>query len=126
MKYCRSCRHLTAGRPMFCPSCGRSYDTRVCPKGHANNRAARACGACGARDLSQPHPGRALVWARARIPMGIALWLLTVVYAEGFAARLLSGGAELLPAMLPGVALGLLWTGFVGLGAKSAGNYSRR
>lgn len=122
MKYCRTCRHLTAGHPTFCPSCGSSYDIRVCPKGHANTRTARVCGACGARDLSQPHLGRALVWARVRIPMGIVLWLLTVVYAEGFAAKLLSGGVELLPAMLPGVALGLLWGGFVGFGPRAAGN----
>lgn len=126
MKYCRSCRHLSAGSPIFCPACGRSYNARVCPRGHLNARAARVCGICGARDLSEPHRSRPMHWARFRIAILVVLWLSTVVYAEAFTAQLLLSNPDLLPAMLPGLALALLWSGLVGLSPGTVAKPVRR
>ena len=56
MRYCTHCRHVTAGQPLFCIFCGRTYDVRLCPRLHVNPRRAEVCAQCGSRDLSQPHP----------------------------------------------------------------------
>ena len=62
MKYCYGCGHTTAGEPLFCNSCGRSYDVKLCPKLHLNPRLAEACSQCGSRDLSTPQPRVPLRW----------------------------------------------------------------
>jgi len=58
MKYCFNCNRITPGQPLFCNSCGRSYDVKLCPRRHANPRTAEACSQCGSRDLSTPQPRR--------------------------------------------------------------------
>ena len=58
MKYCFNCNRITPGEPLFCNSCGRSYDVKLCPRRHANPRTAEACSQCGSRDLSTPQPRR--------------------------------------------------------------------
>jgi len=58
MKYCFACGNITAGQPLFCNSCGRSYDVKLCPRRHVNPRSAEACSQCGSRDLSTPQPRR--------------------------------------------------------------------
>jgi hypothetical protein len=58
MRYCFNCNHMTPGEPLFCNSCGRSYDVKLCPRRHANPRTAEACSQCGSRDLSTPQPRR--------------------------------------------------------------------
>ena len=62
MKYCYQCGRITPGEPIYCNSCGRSYDVKRCPRGHANPRSAEACSICGSRDLSTPQP---------RVPLGV-------------------------------------------------------
>ena len=56
MKYCHFCHRLTAGTPLFCEYCGRSYSVKLCPKLHINPRAALVCGQCGSKELSTPAP----------------------------------------------------------------------
>src|SRR5579863_9359147 len=56
MKYCFNCSRMTPGEPLFCNSCGRSYDVKLCPRHHMNPRTAEACSQCGSRDLSTPQP----------------------------------------------------------------------
>ena len=62
MKYCYACGHETGGEPLFCNSCGRSYDVKLCPKLHSNPRTAEACSQCGSRELSVPQPRVLLLW----------------------------------------------------------------
>src|SRR5712691_11570899 len=62
MKYCYACGHRTGGEPLFCNSCGRSYDVKLCPKLHVNPRTAEACSQCGIRDLSIPQPRIPVLW----------------------------------------------------------------
>ena len=62
MKYCYECGCTTAGEPLFCNFCGRSYDVKLCPKLHVNPRLAEACSQCGSRDLSTPQPKVPVRW----------------------------------------------------------------
>lgn len=62
MKYCFNCGHITPGEPLFCESCGRSYNVKLCPRRHPNPRTAEVCSQCGSRDLSLPQP-RVPWWA---------------------------------------------------------------
>jgi hypothetical protein len=64
MKFCYQCGRMTAGEPLYCNSCGRSYDVKLCPRHHANPRSAEVCSLCGSRELSTPQP---------RIPVGLKL-----------------------------------------------------
>lgn len=72
MKYCYQCGHVTTGEPLYCNTCGRSYNVKLCPRGHVNPRSAEVCSACGTRDLSTPQP---------RVPLGVRLmaFLLSLV-----------------------------------------------
>lgn len=64
MKYCYQCGKMTAGEPLYCGTCGRTYDVRLCPRAHVNPRGAEVCSKCGSRELSTPQP---------RIPVGLKL-----------------------------------------------------
>jgi hypothetical protein len=64
MKYCYQCGKMTAGDPLYCGTCGRTYDVRLCPRAHVNPRGAEVCSKCGSRELSTPQP---------RIPMSLRL-----------------------------------------------------
>jgi hypothetical protein len=56
MRRCTSCFRFHPGTPMFCNHCGRSFDVRICPRGHRNPRAVEFCSECGSADLSTPAP----------------------------------------------------------------------
>src|SRR6202171_6075055 len=85
MRYCTNCHRITTGQPLFCNHCGRSYDVKLCPRLHANPRAAELCSQCGSRDLSTPHSQARLwrrsIWHLLRYLPGIVLLLLTVIFA---------------------------------------------
>jgi ribosomal protein L40E len=69
MKYCYQCGKMTAGEPLYCGTCGRTYDVKLCPRSHANPRGAEVCSKCGSRELSTPQP---------KIPMSLRLLALLV------------------------------------------------
>src|SRR3989442_10932392 len=54
MRYCTSCRRVSAGVPPFCTRCGRTFGVRLCPRLHVNSRRAEVCAQCGSRDLTEP------------------------------------------------------------------------
>lgn len=80
MKFCYACGKLSAGEPLFCTKCGRSYDVRLCPRLHRNSRWAKACSQCGSHELSQPQPHVSLWWKALEllIRAGGGLFLLYV------------------------------------------------
>ena len=82
MKYCYACGYATGGEPLFCNSCGRSYDVKLCPRLHVNPRLAEACSQCGSRDLSIPQPKVPLAWRILAFLMqaiaGLLLLLLSI------------------------------------------------
>jgi hypothetical protein len=69
MKYCYQCGKMTAGEALYCGTCGRTYDVRLCPRAHVNPRGAEVCSKCGSRELSTPQP---------KIPMSLRLLALMV------------------------------------------------
>jgi hypothetical protein len=82
MKYCYQCGHMTAGEALFCNSCGRSYDVKLCPRLHVNPRSAECCSQCGSRELSTPQPKipmyLRLVALLARLGLGLLLFYATL------------------------------------------------
>ena len=80
MKYCFQCGRMTAGEPLFCGTCGRTYDVKLCPRLHVNPRGAEVCSKCGSRELSTPQPKIPMSWQLLAIVarLGIGLVLLYV------------------------------------------------
>jgi RNA polymerase subunit RPABC4/transcription elongation factor Spt4 len=109
MKYCYQCGRITAGEPLYCDSCGRSYDVKLCPRHHANSRSAEVCSQCGSRELSTPQP-RVPVWWKvleflAKVVFGVLLVCLTLA---GFLAFLKT--PQFQNALIVfGILIGLLW-----------------
>jgi RNA polymerase subunit RPABC4/transcription elongation factor Spt4 len=72
MRYCYNCNRITQGQPLFCNSCGRSYNVKLCSRLHPNPRNAQVCSQCGGRDLSTPAP-KAPLW------ISLAVFFLSLV-----------------------------------------------
>jgi hypothetical protein len=100
---------MTAGEPLFCAKCGRTYDVKLCPRLHPNPRSAEVCSKCGSRELSTPQP---------RIPM--SLRLLAIIVRLGLGLVLFYASLCLIVALLRkpevqnalvafGTLLGCLW-----------------
>src|SRR5689334_14789249 len=113
MRYCLNCHRITAGEPLFCNYCGRSYDVRLCPSRHVNPRTAEVCSECGSRDFSTPAP-RTPIWLipllwLVRVVPGVILLLLSISLLFGVIQALISNQQLLFQLMLVGLLLGFLW-----------------
>jgi len=113
MRYCNNCHRLTPGEPLFCNSCGRSYDLKLCPHRHPNPRSAQVCSECGSRELSTPHP-HVPIWLAVLIRLlsalpGLLLLGVTVLFAIGLVNALTSNPQLLFQFMLVGLMLCFLW-----------------
>jgi len=117
MKYCYHCGRITPGEPLFCNSCGRTYDVKLCPGRHPNVRSAEVCSQCGSTDLSTPQP-KVPLWTRCfgflmKIVLGILLAYLALVFlvllAKGVLASPEAENAVLSLGILAGL-LYWLWT----------------
>ena len=56
MKRCNFCFRYAPGEPTYCTTCGRTYDVRICSRGHVNGRGGQFCAECGSEELSTPAP----------------------------------------------------------------------
>src|SRR3954469_14225189 len=87
MKRCTSCFRFHPGTPTFCSYCGRSFDVRICSRGHRNPRGVQFCAECGSADLSTPAPPASFLHHLSGFVLylfsgvTIALSLITVVLA---------------------------------------------
>ena len=119
MRYCNNCNRFTAGRPLFCPQCGASYNVKLCPRSHQNPRSADVCSECGSRDLSTPHRklplAVRLLFLPFRIGFGWLLLFLLLIWSFFYVEKLLANPDGLLPLMLVGLGLGLLLYGYISL-----------
>src|SRR5580704_16704542 len=108
MKYCYQCGRVTAGKPLYCNSCGRSYNVKLCPRSHVNPRSAEVCAQCGSRDLSTPQPHvPVLIQARAFLLSlfpGLLLVLVSVLVAFLLVRELFANPRWLAALVLLGVA----------------------
>jgi uncharacterized membrane protein YvbJ len=113
MRYCHNCHKTTTGEPLFCHSCGSTYDAKLCPARHINPRWADVCSQCGSRDLSTPAP-RVPFWLApllllASLLPGVVLVLLLVMVIVAIVNQVLTNQqiqAQLLVIVL---ILALLW-----------------
>jgi RNA polymerase subunit RPABC4/transcription elongation factor Spt4 len=115
-RYCYNCKHITVGDPLFCESCGRSFDLKLCPRLHPNPRRAEVCSRCGSRELSLPQPKVAFGWrvleGLLRMFLGAFLILATVLLLFEFIAGILetpSGQVGLFVIALLIAVLAWLW-----------------
>ncbi len=112
MRYCYNCGHLTAGRPLYCNFCGRSYNVKLCPRRHPNPRSAEVCSQCGSRDLSTPQPRvPPRIWFLAflvsLIP-GSLLVIISLLLTVALISRILANPPWLVPFLFLGMAWALL------------------
>ncbi len=92
---------------------------KLCPRLHVNPRSAEACARCGSHDLSIPQRhvswlSKVLFWVLSIVP-GLILLVLSAVYVVYYLYKLLSNPFDMLPTMLLGLALGLLWLAWIRL-----------
>ena len=113
MRYCNQCNRMTPGEPLFCNSCGRSYDVKLCPHRHPNPRTAQVCSECGSRELSTPHPHVPL-WLSASVRLlvalpGLALVVVSILFIFGVVNALLRDQRLMFQAVLAGGMLAFAW-----------------
>ncbi len=113
MRYCNFCHRVTAGEPLFCNFCGRSYDWKLCPSRHPNPRNAEICSQCGSRDLSTPQP-RVSFWLGPLLVLlsalpGIALFGITVLLLIALVEVLITNQQLLFEVMWMGLMIAILW-----------------
>lgn len=113
MKYCYQCNRITAGKPLFCNFCGRSYNVKLCPRRHVNPRVAVACRECGSRELSTPQP-RVPLWVPVlefllRLTPGVLLGILSLLAIAAFLQGLVQNPDALFSLVFLVLALGVLW-----------------
>jgi RNA polymerase subunit RPABC4/transcription elongation factor Spt4 len=108
MKHCYHCGRITAGDPLFCNTCGRSFDKKLCPRHHPNPRSAEICSRCGSRELSTPQPKVSLGWKFLEWLTRMSLGGVLVIVAIFFAYEVLNAllGSEVVQSGL--VLLGML------------------
>lgn len=124
MRFCYNCSRLTPSTaegqpPLFCGHCGRTYDTKYCPRLHPNFRSATVCSQCGSKELSTPQPKvpfwlGPLLWLLTLFP-GAVLWAGTVVFAVWYGYMLIRHQELLLETMLVGLLVALLWAAYLQL-----------
>ena len=75
MRRCTSCFRFHPGTPTFCSNCGRSFDVRICSRGHRNPRGVQFCAECGSADLSTPAPPASFLYRLS----GLVLYIFSGV-----------------------------------------------
>jgi RNA polymerase subunit RPABC4/transcription elongation factor Spt4 len=113
MRYCYNCQKITPGEPRYCNFCGRSYNVKLCPRGHANSRNADICSECGSRDLSTPQP-RTPLWAPVveyllKLVPGLFLALVSVVTIAAAIEAVRENPALQFALLKLLIVLGVLW-----------------
>jgi hypothetical protein len=85
MKRCNNCFRYALGDPPYCTYCGRTYDKRICSKGHVLGRNAQFCPTCGSNDMSEPAPPETLLaWAsRWTLQIAVGSFIGLVLFALG-------------------------------------------
>jgi hypothetical protein len=109
MKYCYQCGKMTAGDPLYCGTCGRTYDVKLCPRQHVNPRGAQVCSRCGSRELSTPQPKIPMSWRLLALLVRLGLGLV-LFYASLSLVIALVRTPEVQRALVAlGVLLAVLW-----------------
>ncbi|MBI1934792.1 zinc ribbon domain-containing protein [Candidatus Peregrinibacteria bacterium] len=89
MKRCTYCFRYSLSTSPYCNHCGRSFNVRLCSRGHINRRDALFCAECGSGDLSTPAPPASFLFH-------LSQWTLRLVIGFAIAVALFSLVAGLL------------------------------
>ena len=109
MKYCYECGRVTAGEPLYCNFCGRSYDVKLCPGKHVNPRAAEVCSQCASRELSTPQPRVSLWWRLLEFVVRVLLGVFLVYVSLAVLVAVLRIPEVQNGLVVLGVLVALLW-----------------
>src|ERR1035438_9754040 len=109
LTYCYNCGRLTSGDPLFCGTCGRSYDVKLCPRLHKNPRTAEVCSQCGSRELSTPQPKVPVTWRLLAILARLGLGLLLFYASLSLVIALLQSPQVQQGLVALSMLLGVLW-----------------
>jgi hypothetical protein len=109
MKYCNQCGKMTAGEPLYCGTCGRTYDVKLCPRQHVNPRGAEVCSKCGSRELSTPQPAIPLVLRFLTLVARLVLGILLVYATLSLLIALVRSPQTQQFFAACGILLGVLW-----------------
>ena len=113
MKYCYNCNHVTTGEPLYCNFCGRSYNVKLCPRGHANPRSAEVCSQCGSREMSTPQPKipflTRLLALCVFLLIGSVVLLVALSFIAAFLHELFTNTNVPTALVAIGILLSLLW-----------------
>lgn len=109
MKFCYQCGKASAGDPLFCTKCGRTFDARLCPRLHKNSRFAKACSQCGSRELSQAQPQISVWWKVVEFLAKVALGIFLIYVSIALLIDLLRRPQVQIGVLIIAIPLGLLW-----------------
>jgi len=109
MKYCYECGKMTPGDPLFCHTCGRSYDVKLCPRLHMNPRGVTCCSKCGSRELSIPQPNIPMSWRLLALMLRLGLAVVLVYASLWVLIALISSPTVQQTLIAFGMLLGVLW-----------------
>src|SRR5258708_30110906 len=109
MKICYECGKASAGDPLFCTKCGRTYDVRLCPRLHQNSRFAKVCSQCGSRELSQAQPSVSFWWKVLEFLAKVVFGALLVFLSLAGVTALLQTREVQTGLVVFGILLGVLW-----------------
>jgi hypothetical protein len=109
MKFCFHCGNATGGEPLFCNSCGRSYDVKLCSRRHVNPRSAEVCSQCGSRELSTPQPKVPFWWKSLGFLLQLVSGILLVLFSLWAAIEALKSPAGQNAMILLGLLFAVLW-----------------
>jgi len=119
MRYCPNCRRISEKWPDRCRFCGRTWNVRICRRGHLNPANTVFCMECGSADLSETAKGGRFINFVLRRFQGRGLRpfikLVAALTLPFFALGVVTDNlAALLPFL---VAIGILlgFPGFVGV-----------
>ena len=79
MKRCNHCFRYAVGQPTYCPYCGRTYDVRICARGHKSPRGVQFCAECGSDELSEAAPAESLLAKLSRLSLQVCLGMFCAV-----------------------------------------------
>lgn len=111
MKRCTNCFRYSAGDPAYCTQCGRSYNVRICARGHVNSRRVQFCAECGSADLSTPAPAAGFLFTLSDWALKGTFSLFVVLAAASLILSLLHSIDW--TAISPRLSLLLLMLGFL-------------
>lgn len=109
MKHCYQCGRYTAGDPLFCNRCGRSYDFKLCPRLHPNPRYAEICAQCGSHELSTPQPKVSVWWTVLEFLTKVFFGIALAYGSVAFLVFLLKQPQVQMGFFVLAVLLGVLW-----------------